>query len=68
MEAHTIPRDIVAALEKALADALKAAGYDVMNVVRCRKPLDEELFARVRAAYATYFPALQMPDAEEGKR
>ena len=68
MEAHAVPRDIVAALEKALADALKSAGYEVMNVVRCRKPLDEELFARVRAAYAAHFPALQTPAAEGGKR
>lgn len=35
MEAHKRPRDIVAALEKALADALKEAGYEVMNTVHC---------------------------------
>lgn len=59
MEAHKGPRDIVAAMEKALADELKAAGYEVLNTVNCRKPLDEALFVSVRSAFATHFPALQ---------
>ena len=58
MEAHKRPRDIVATLEKALADALKEAGYEVMNTVHCRKPLDVAIFARVRAAFTAYFPDL----------
>jgi hypothetical protein len=58
MEAHRAPRDTVAALEKALADALKAAGYNVLNRVNCRKPLDSVLFTKVRTAFADHFPAL----------
>lgn len=59
MEKHKAPRDIVAALEKALAEALKAAGYEVMNTVHCRKPVDAEMFSDVRAAFAAHFPALE---------
>src|SRR3989442_7195008 len=59
MQAHRPPRDIVAALEKALADALKAAGYEVMNAVHCRKPVDAALFAQVCVAFAAHFPALE---------
>lgn len=59
MEAHRGPRDTVAALEKALADALRVAGYCVLNKVNCRRPLDEALFAEVRAAFAGDFPELR---------
>ncbi|SRR5258706_281391 len=59
MATHKRPRDIVAAMEKALADELKAVGYDVLNTVNCRKPLDEALFANVRSAFETHFPALR---------
>lgn len=52
MAAHRAPRDVVAALEKALADTLSAVGYRVLNTVHCRKPLDEALFTRVREAFA----------------
>ena len=58
-EGHAERRDIMAALEKALADELKAAGYDVMNTVSCSKPLDPELFAKVRSAFAGHFPGLE---------
>lgn len=58
IEEHRRSRDVVAALEKALAEAMTAAGYDVMNDVHCRMPLDGELFATVRAAFAHHFPRL----------
>lgn len=58
MAAHKVPRDIVAALEKALADALKESGYDVLNNVNCRKKLDQILWAVVRNAFAQHFPKL----------
>ena len=58
VEEHRRSRDLVAAFEKALADALSAAGYHVMNPVHCRMPLDNELFATVRAAFAQHFPRL----------
>lgn len=59
MDAHRAPRDVVAALEKALADTLSAVGYRVLNTVHCRKPLDEALFATVIEAFAKQLPKLQ---------
>lgn len=58
MDAHKGPRDVVAALEKALAEALLAAGYRVMNTVHCKQPLNTILFREVEAAFATHFPGL----------
>ncbi|KYC51206.1 MAG: hypothetical protein AMQ22_01342 [Candidatus Methanofastidiosum methylothiophilum] len=52
---HTERRNVVAALEKALAEAV-GARHEVMNVVRSRQPLDQKLFARVRRAFAAEFP------------
>lgn len=57
-EAHKVIRDKAAAIEKKLAEELKAAGYDVMNEVRCNAPLDEELYAAVRVAFAAELPGL----------
>ena len=50
--------DIMSGLEKGLADALKEAGYDVLNPVGCRKPPDRRRWNRLRAAFAEYFPRL----------
>lgn len=58
LDEHRARRDVVAALEKALAEALGNAGYEVMNVVACRKPLDAGLFESVRSAFAGDFPRL----------
>ena len=55
---HVKRRDKVAALEKALADTLGDLGYDVMNEVTSRKPLDHGLWNEVRAAFAIHFPKL----------
>ena len=38
-ETHRKQRDIVAALEKALADALQCGKYQVLNTVKCKKLL-----------------------------
>jgi hypothetical protein len=57
-EAHKLVRDKVGAVEKRLAEDLNAAGYDVMNEVRSRAPLDEDLYAPVRLAFAAEFPGL----------
>jgi hypothetical protein len=57
-EEHRVQRDIVAAFEKALASALCAAGYNVINIVNCRRPLDASLFAEIRNAFTTEFPKL----------
>ena len=55
---HTKPRDTTAALEKALADALKESGYEVLNTVNCRKKLDLNLWDKVRKEFAVHFPRL----------
>lgn len=53
---HDLRRDLVAAMEKALAELLASSGLEVMNRVASRKPLDESRFAQVRAAFARAFP------------
>lgn len=58
MDAHKERRDLVGALEKKLAENLAAAGYEVMNTVNCQKPLDEQMYSNVHAAFATEFPGL----------
>lgn len=55
---HDARRDVLAAMEKALAETLAAAGCLVMNTVTSRKDLDATRFAEVRAAFARAFPAL----------
>ncbi len=60
---HDERRDLVAAMEKALAEAMTASGYQVMNVVRSRKPLDTRRFTKVRAAFAMSFPNLMQGKA-----
>lgn len=59
MPAHELPRMAVAAMEKALADDLAAAGYTVMNPVNCHAPLDTAAYAKVRAGFAEHFPRLR---------
>ncbi len=56
--AHDQRRDLVAAMEMALANLLESSGLKVMNHVASRKPLDEARFAQVRAAFAKAFPQL----------
>ena len=58
MDAHKERRDLVGALEKKLAEDLAARGYEVMNTVNCLKPLDEQMYAEVRAAFASVFREL----------
>jgi hypothetical protein len=58
LEEHRKQRDIIAALEKALASALCEAGYNVINTVNCRKPLDEKTFADIRSAFSADLPKL----------
>ncbi len=58
MEAHKKCRDLIAALEKKLAENLAAAGYAVMNEVKCRKPLDEAMYATARAVFSAEFHRL----------
>lgn len=55
---HLARRDLVAAMEKALAVELGSAGYHVLNTVNCRTRLDKEAFAEVRTAFAKHFSKL----------
>lgn len=68
---HDERRDVVAAMEKALAELLASSGLEVMNHVVSRKPLDEARFAQVRAAFARAFPwlaaATPASDASTGR-
>ncbi|MCC4767383.1 hypothetical protein FXW07_12315 [Methanosarcina sp. DH1] len=57
-EVHQKRRDILAALEMALAEAMAEAGYKVMNTVNCRKMLNIEQFNKIRNAFAAEFPKL----------
>jgi hypothetical protein len=60
---HCLRRDQIAAMEKALACAMVEAGYQVLNSVSCRIPLDEEGFLRVRKAFSLRFPKLVRREA-----
>ena len=55
---HKERRDVVAALEKALADTLARSGYVVLNQVKCRHDLDTRRWTKVREAFVAYFPRL----------
>jgi len=58
-ELHHKRRDIVAGVEKALAEKMKEKGYKVMNVVQSRKPVDGKIFEQVLAVMAGHFPNLR---------
>ena len=57
-DSHCERRDVMAALEQALAEAMVDAGYDVMNTVSSRKSLDAKRFDGVLSAFAKEFPGL----------
>ncbi|WP_146612580.1 hypothetical protein [Paracoccus sediminilitoris] len=56
--AHIPLRDAMVAVEKKLADSLRAAGYTVLNRVHCRRPLDPALWDQVKAGFSGAFPEL----------
>jgi hypothetical protein len=58
MEQHRPLRAKVAAIEKALRDALVNAGYEVLNVIQCNQQLDDGLWRPVRDAFASRFHLL----------
>jgi hypothetical protein len=59
MPTHMERRDVVGAMEKQLADDLRAAGYVVMNDVHCNKELDRQLYGAICEAFADAFPDLE---------
>lgn len=58
MDRHWGPRDVVAGLEKALADTLREAGYEVMNDVRGRIDTESHRWHQVLEAFTDPFPGL----------
>ena len=62
MEKHKPLRDIVAEMDKQLADDLTKAGYNVLNVMHSKKPLDVVLWKDVRTAFAKHFERLGRSD------
>lgn len=57
---HSEKCDVLAALEKALADSMRAADYEVLNKVNCRMPLNNELWEQLRVRFARAFPKLSV--------
>jgi hypothetical protein len=60
---HEPSRNLIAAIEKALRDALHNAGYQVLNGVNCRQKLDDRHWQEVLAAFSERFTKLnQAPE------
>lgn len=55
---HDEKCDVIAALEKSLADSMAKAGYEVLNRVHCQMPLNNELWEQAREQFARAFPKL----------
>ena len=55
---HVPRRDRTHALERDLCNAMKKAGYEVMNDVTCRLPSEPQAWELVRAAFAERFERL----------
>jgi hypothetical protein len=58
MAKHTPIRNLVGAMEKALADELLEAGYTVINKVNWRHQHDTAVWRVVREAFCSHFPKL----------
>ena len=58
MERHLPLRNYVGAMEKALAEALATAGYDVLNDVKWAHSYEPEVWQSVKAAFSDEFPKL----------
>ncbi len=52
--------DVTSGLEKALAEAMSEAGYEVINKVHSRTPIDLAMFQAARNAFATHFKKLSV--------
>jgi hypothetical protein len=57
-QAHGEFCDVTSGLEKGLAEAMNEAGYEVINKVHCRTPIDVELCQAARNAFAAQFTNL----------
>jgi hypothetical protein len=59
MKEHTPLRNLVGALEKALANALQEAGHTVLNTVKWRHEYNSESWSATVAAFSEHFPKLK---------
>jgi hypothetical protein len=59
MAAHMPLRDLVGALEKVLAEQLKASGYHVLNTVKWKHPHEVRGWESARQAFIEHFPNLR---------
>ncbi len=59
MASHLPLRNLVGAMEKALARDLANAGYAVMNEVKWQHGYDDAVWQDVRSSFAVHFPALK---------
>lgn len=57
-DSHRLYRDKIAAAERDLAQALRLAGYHVINTVLCQKPQDKKLWKQVLAGFEKHFPKI----------
>lgn len=60
---HDRRRDLVAAMERDLANAMENAGYTVINDVHSRMETDKELWTKVRKEFAKSFQKLKTKPA-----
>jgi hypothetical protein len=58
MAKHLPLRDVVGAMEKALAEELNQAGYRVLNTVKWKHPYDPAIWETVQTAFAKHFPRI----------
>jgi len=59
IDEHRLRRDKIAAMEKAICDALGQAGYAVLNRVHCLHLPDDSLWKDTLNAFAESFPNLR---------
>ncbi len=64
MDEHHPVRNKMAAMERALCDALDAASYKVLNTVHCLHEPDDAQWREVFDAFATRFPKLKTARTE----
>jgi hypothetical protein len=64
---HGVLCDNMSGLEKALASALRNAGYEVVNEVHSRHSADPDQFERIRSSFAAKFPKLRLKKANTGE-
>ena len=61
MEKHLPIRNLVGAMEKALADELRAADYNVLNDVKWKHPLASNTWQLIRQEFLSEFPMMKQP-------